>query len=328
MSKLLNQKLKLYHLAKIMLENTDEQHHISAKTILQMLDAKGISCSRKTLYVDVQELKDLGIEVIGHRINNDYLYYVKKKYFDLAELKLLVDAVQSSKFITEKKSFDLIRKLTGLVSTYEKTQLNGQVVVKGRIKSMNESIYYNVDEIHSAISDNKQIRFDYLNWNLSKQMVLRKNNPYEVSPWALTWDNENYYMIAYDPAEDKIKHYRVDKMQNIELKEEKREGKEHFKNCNMASYAKKTFSMFGGEETKVKLKFRNDLVGVILDRFGKDIPIRPADEEGWSETSVDVALSDQFFGFLFGLGTGVKIISPESVAQKYKEEAKAVVEMY
>ncbi|MCR5233744.1 MAG: transcriptional regulator [Lachnospiraceae bacterium] len=328
MPKLSNQKLKLYHITKILMENTDEEHHISAKTILSHLEVKGISCSRKTLYSDIEELRGIGVDVVGHRTNNGFFYYIRKRTFELAELKLLVDAVQSSKFITETKSKELIKKLTKFTSKYEKNQLTRQMVVKGRIKSMNESIYYNVDEIQNAISNNKQIRFEYLNWNLSKQMVLRKNNPYEVSPWALTWDNENYYMIAYDAAEDKIKHYRVDKMQNIVLKEEKREGKEHFKKCDIASYAKKTFSMFGGEEIKVKLRFRNDLVGVILDRFGKDITLHQADEEGWSETSVDVALSDQFFGFLFGLGTGVKIVSPEDVAQKYKEEAKAVEEMY
>ncbi len=254
MGKLSNQRTKLYHLAKIMVENTDEQHHLSAKTILKYLESIGISCCRKTLYNDMEELRSMGIDVIGHRINNDYLYYVGKKYFELPELKLLVDAVQSSKFITEKKSQDLIKKLTGFVSIYEKADLIRQVVVKGRIKSMNESIYYIVDDIHNAILRNKQIRFEYLRWNLSKELEPRKDILYIVSPWALTWDNENYYMIAYDDEDDKIKHYRVDKMRDIELVEESRKGNELFSRYDMASYSKMNFAMFGGEETWVKLR--------------------------------------------------------------------------
>ncbi len=329
MAKSSNQRLKLYYLARIMVENTDEQHHLSAKSVLSMLESKGITCCRKTLYNDMEELRSMGLDVIGHRTNNDFLYYIgKKNHFELAELKLLVDAVQSSKFITEKKSAELIKKLMGFVSKYEATQLNRQVVVKGRIKSMNESIYYSVDDIHKAISNNKQIRFEYLRWNLAKKLEPRKNMLYLVSPWALTWDNENYYMVAYDSEEDKIKHYRVDKIRNIELIEMKREGRQHFKKFNLAAYAKKNFAMFGGEDKCIRLKFRNDLVGVMVDRFGRDILIRSSDENGWSETNVDVALSDQFFGFLFGLGTGVKIISPTSVAEKFRDEAKALVEMY
>ncbi len=193
---------------------------------------------------------------------------------------------------------------------------------------MNESIYYIVDDIHTAISNNLMIRFDYLKWNLKKEMVPRKDEKYEVSPWALSWDDENYYLIAYDDEAEKIKHYRVDKMRNIELMDKKRQGREHFKNFDMAAYARMNFGMFGGKEVKVKLKFKDEMVGVLLDRFGKDITIRPTNEQGWSEANVDVALSDQFLGWIFSLGTNVKIVSPQEVVDRLIGDIKSIQGLY
>lgn len=323
-----NQKLKLYYLARIMVKMTDDEHFLTMPQIKERLEECGITADRKSLYDDMEALRTLGIDVILEQVGRNYYYHVGSKHFEIAELKLLVDAIQSSKFITEKKSNELIKKLTGLVSEYEAMQLKRQVEVQGRIKTMNESIYYIVDEIHTAISTNKRIQFEYLKWNLNKELVPRKEGLYEVSPWALTWDDENYYLIAFDAEADKIKHYRVDKMRNIRIMEDKRLGKEHFKAFDMASYSKMNFGMFGGTETKVKLKFKNDFVGVLIDRFGKDISIRKSDEEGWSETNVDVAVSDQFFGWLFALSDGVIIASPEDVKEKYRQELLKITEKY
>ena len=239
-----------------------------------------------------------------------------------------MDAIQSSKFITAKKSNELIKKLTGLASDFEASQLKREVVVQGRIKTMNESIYYIVDDIHNAITNNKKIRFEYLKWNIDKKMERRKDQLYEISPWALTWDDENYYMIGFDDEAGKIKHYRVDKMRNISVTDEKREGREHFKQFDMASYARMNFGMFGGEEVRVRLQFDNEMVGVLLDRFGKDISIYKTDKPGWSETSVDVALSDQFLGWIFSLGTSVKIAGPEDVVKRFKNELAAMRKLY
>ncbi|MBQ6407862.1 MAG: WYL domain-containing protein [Butyrivibrio sp.] len=323
-----NQKLKLYYLAKIMVKMTDDEHFLTMPQIKERLEECGITADRKSLYDDMEALRTLGIDVILEQVGRNYYYHVGSKHFEIAELKLLVDAIQSSKFITEKKSNELIKKLTGLVSEYEAMQLKRQVEVQGRIKTMNESIYYIVDEIHTAISTNRRIQFEYLKWNLNKELVPRKDGLYEVSPWALTWDDENYYLIAFDAEADKIKHYRVDKMRNIRIMDDRRLGKEHFKAFDMASYSKMNFGMFGGTETKVKLKFKNDLVGVLIDRFGKDISIRKSDEEGWSETSVDVAISDQFFGWLFALSDGVIIASPEDVKDRYRQELLKITERY
>ena len=323
-----NQKLKLYYLAKLMIKKTDDDHYLTMPQIREQLEEYGITADRKSLYDDMEALRTLGIDVILEKGGRNCYYHVGSKHFQIAELKLLVDAIQSSKFITEKKTKELIKKLTGLVSEYEATQLRRQVEVQGRIKTMNESIYYNVDKIHTAISTNKRIQFRYLKWNTKKELVPRKEGLYEASPWALTWDDENYYLVAYDEEAGKIKHYRVDKMDKIIITSEKRLGKDHFNSLDMAAYSKKNFGMFGGKDSLVKLKIKDDFVGIIIDRFGKDITIRKSNEEGFSETKVNVAVSDQFFGWLFALSDGVQIVGPKDVAEKYKIKLKEICKKY
>lgn len=322
------QKLKLYYLAKIMLEKTDDEHMITMPEIKKALEAYDVTADRKSLYDDLETLRILGIDVIGEKEGRNYYYHVGSKHFEIAELKLLVDAIQSSKFITEKKSNELIKKLTSMASEYEAAQLKRQVVVQGRVKTMNESIYYFVDDVHRAIADNRQIRFEYMKWDENKTMVRRRERPYVVSPWALTWDDENYYLIAYDAEADCIKHFRVDKLKNIQVLDEKRAGKEQFKAFNLAKYAKMNFGMFSGEQTKVKIAFDNEMAGVFIDRFGRDITIRPAKQKGFSEISVDVAVSDQFFGWIFALGPKVKLLGPGEVLDRYQKELKDMIKMY
>ncbi len=312
-----NQKLKLYYLSKIMLEKTDDEHMITMPEIQKALESYGVTADRKSLYDDLEQLSNFGMEIIGEKVGRNFYYHVGNKQFEIAELKLLVDAIQSSKFITEKKSNELIKKLTSFASEYEASQLKRQVVVQGRVKTMNESIYYYVDDVHKAIADNKQIRFEYMKWNTEKKMVPHRDRPHVVSPWALTWDDENYYLIAYDEEAGCIKHFRVDKMKNIQVLKEKRTGLERFKEYNLARYSKMSFGMYGGEPTKVKIAFEDDMVGVFIDRFGKDIPIRSSKKEGWSETIVEVAMSDHFLGWIFALGSKVRIIGPKEVMKKF-----------
>ncbi|MCR5650072.1 MAG: WYL domain-containing protein [Lachnospiraceae bacterium] len=323
-----NQKLKLYYLSRIMTEKTDDEHALTLPEIKAYLEEYGVTADRKSLYDDLEALRVLGIDVIGEQRNRNYYYHVGKKQFEIAELKLLVDAIQSSKFITEKKSRELIKKLTGLASDYEAAQLNRQVVVQGRIKTMNESIYYIVDDIHAAISYNRKIRFEYMQWNLEKKLEPRRKDRYEVSPWALTWDDENYYLIGFDAKAGQIRHYRVDKMRRIEVTDDKREGQEQFKKFNLAKYARMSFGMFRGEEVKVTLQFRNDMVGVMIDRFGKDIPINSTNKKDWYETIVDVALSDQFLGWIFSLGKNVIVTKPKYVVERFAQELQVLREQY
>ena len=323
-----NQKFKLYRLAQIMLEKTDEEHFITMPEILAALGEYDITADRKSIYTDLKDLEKLGIEVEGEPVGNRYHYHVINRPFELPELKLLVDAIQSSKFITERKTTALIRKLEKLVSKYEAMKLQRQVYVSGRIKTMNESIYYTVDAIHNAISENKKIQFQYFQWNVKKEMELRHNGAYyHISPWGLSWDNENYYLVGYDSDADKIKHYRIDKMLHIQMSDEKREGKEHFQKMNMAEYARKSFGMFGGKEQQVKLLVENSLAGVIIDRFGKDVMFIPADEKHFT-VNVDVRVSRQFLGWIISLGEGVKIVAPDEVVAQMKKEIERLVRQY
>ena len=323
-----NQKFKLYRLAQIMLEKTDDDHYITMPEIMAALGEYEITADRKSIYNDLRDLETLGIEVEGEPVGNRYHYHVVSRPFELPELKLLVDAIQSSKFITERKTNVLIRKLEKLVSKYEAIKLQRQVYVSGRIKTMNESIYYTVDTIHNAISENRKIRFQYFQWNVKKEMELRHNGAYyHISPWGLSWDHENYYLVGYDSDAEKIKHYRVDKMLHLQMTEEEREGKEHFARMNMADYAKKSFSMFGGKEQEVKLLVENRLAGVIIDRFGKNVMLIPVDEEHFS-VNVDVYVSNQFLGWIFSLGESVKIVEPDEVVERMKQEIERLRVQY
>ena len=328
MPKGMNQKFKLYRLAQIMLAKTDDDHYITMPEIMSALKEYEITADRKSIYTDLRDLEALGIEVAGEPVGNRYHYHVVSRPFELAELKLLVDAIQSSKFITERKTNALIKKLERLVSKYEAMKLQRQVYVSGRIKTMNESIYYTVDAIHNAISENKNIRFQYFQWNVKKEMELRHNGAwYHISPWGLSWNDENYYLVGYDSDAGQIKHYRVDKMLHIQMSGEKREGKQYFKRLDMADYAKKSFGMFGGEEQKVKLRVENNLAGVIIDRFGKDVMMIPEDENHFT-VNVDVRVSNQFLGWVFSLGEGVKIVSPEEVLERMNREITRLLRQY
>lgn len=322
------QKLKLIYIIKYLMENTDENHKVTMADILRYLESYEISAERKSIYADIETIRDLGIDVVGEKIGRDFYYYVVSRDFEVAELKLLVDAIQSSKFITEKKSSELIKKLQGLVSVHEGKLLQRQLYVSGGRKTINESIYYNVDVLHNAIATNCKIRFQYFQWNVKKEMELRRNGEfYEVSPWALLWEDENYYLIAFDSIHQEIRHYRVDKMLKISSVKEAREGKEYFEKFNLAEYGKKNFGMFAGEEETVKLEVHNRLIGVILDRFGTEVMIIPAEEEHF-RVNVKVSVSSQFFGWIFGLGSGVRILGPENVVDRMKEELENINKLY
>lgn len=329
MAKSSNQKLKLMYLMKILLERTDETHSITMPEIIKALAAYGVSAERKSIYSDIENLRLYGLDIIGTQEDRTYHYHIGNRRFELAELKLLVDSVQSSKFITEKKSNRLIKKIEGLASRYEALQLQRQVFVAGRVKTMNESIYYNVDKIQTAISDNARITFQYFQWNAEKKMELRHDGAlYEVSPWSLSWDDENYYLIAYDGAEEgSIKHFRVDKMLHINFTNKRREGEREFKAFDMAAYAKKTFGMYGGKEEKVCLECDNSLAGVMIDRFGKDVSMIRLDNERFM-VNVEVAVSRQFLGWIIALGEGVVIKEPQSVVNQMKEVIDGLICQY
>ena len=319
MGKSFNQKLKLLYIMQMLKENTDENHAMSANDIISALAKQGISAERKSIYDDIERLKLFGCDILSRR-SEPKGYYLASRDFEIAELKLLVDAVQSSKFITEKKSNQLIHKIEQLASRHEAQTLQRQVVVSNRIKTMNESIFYNIDKLHSAISSDVKITFKYCSWTLAKKLEPKKDGAnYTVSPYILVWDDENYYMLGYDAQAGILKHYRVDKMTEIQPLDAPRQGNEQFQKLDMADYSRKVFSMFGGEEEMVRLRFENRLIGVVMDRFGKDVTVFPK-EDGFFEIYTRVVLSPQFYGWIFALGEGVRILSPETAVRGMMEQ--------
>lgn len=324
-----NSKLKILYLNDILLKKTDEEHSLTMADILSELRKMGIEAERKSIYSDIGHLKDYGLDIDMFQKNKNYHYRVLTRPFELAELKLLVDSVQSARFITEKKSNDLIKKIEGLTSEYEAKELQHQVFVTERVKSMNEKILYNIDAIHKAISSNSKITFQYFNWDVNKNEVLRHDGKlYEQSPWAMTLAEENYYLVCYDKAEPfGIKYFRVDKMKNIKVTGEAREGKEEFRNFDIAEYAKKRFRMYDGNEMDVTLLCQNNFAGVIIDRFGKDVMIHPTDKDHF-KVHVRVAVSKQFYAWVMAMGEGVEIVGPDEVVEGVRAMIKDLSKQY
>ncbi len=320
-----NQKLKLLYLIKILLEQTDEEHPLSVPQLIAELKRYDISAERKSIYDDLECLRLFGLDICSVK-SKSYGYFVASRDFELPELKLLVDSVQASKFITKKKSLELISKIESLAGKYAATKLRRQVYVTNRVKTVNEQIYYNVDKIYEAISENRQITFRYFELDVDKQKVYRKDGGlYCESPLALSWDDENYYMIVYKKKYGNFAHYRVDKMDSIELCDEKRDLPEQ--DFDLSEYTKSVFSMFGGKAVNVSVKFENSLAGVVFDRFGTDVPTMRVDDTHFV-CNLNVAVSPVFLGWLVGFGSKAEILSPDFVVDEMKELIKQLNEKY
>ena len=326
-----NSKLKLLYLMKIFLEETDETAALSAAQLLQRLSGYGFSAERKSLYDDIETLRAFGMDIVMKK-SKTFEYFLAQRDFQLPELRLLVDAVQSSRFITHKKSAELIRKVESLCSRTQAADLQRQVYVANRIKSMNESVYYSIDTIHAAISSDRQISFRYYEWQITgtDRLEWKERHPdrlYQISPWALIWDDENYYLLGYDAEADKIKHFRVDRMAGIETIPMPRNGKKHFERLDVAEYTRRLFGMFSGEPEMVRLSFANRLIGVVVDRFGKDIHIATIDDTHFAVT-LKVVNSPQFLAWLFSFGTDVQVLYPPRLAEELCKHAHAVCQLY
>ena len=322
------QKLKPLYIMNYLLQNSDEDHLVSMSQLIEHLAAHGIPSERKSVYDDIEALRVFGLDIVQGGSGKNAGYYIANRSFELPELKLLVDSVQSSKFITHKKTATLIKKIETLASIHEAQLLNRQVYVKNRIKTMNESIYYNIDAIQSGISQNKKIQFKYFEYTVQKTRHYRKDGAfYVVSPFAMTWDDENYYRVAFDSQAGIIKHYRVDKMTEISSTEEDRDGLDAYQALDMAVYARKVFGMFSGEEESVQLRFENHLVGAVLDRLGQDVFII-ADGDDHFTVRADVVVSPQFFAWVTGFGAAAQIIGPDDVVEKMRQHINSVAALY
>ena len=319
-----NQKLKLLYLKQFFEEKTDEDHPATMPEILAYLHARGVEAERKSIYTDLDALSDFGMDVRKDERGKSYQWFDRE--FELPEVKLIIDSVASSKFLSEKKSDALIKKLGTLCSEHQRKELRRQVRVMGRAKSMNNSVLINVDQLHAAIAADTTVRFKYFHYNLKMERTYsRKGEVYEVSPWALLYDNDNYYLYAF--VDDDFRIYRVDRMASVEQGKNRRQGKEQFEKKDMAAYSKSTFGMFNGEEERVEMVFHNRMMDVVIDKFGKELWLEKVDD--WHfKISVTVAVSPQFFAWVFGLGNYVTITGPEHVKQQMKEMLETVHSRY
>ena len=322
------QKLKILYVMDYLLQYTDEAHPATLAQISEHLAGRGIAAERKSLYDDLETLRAYGLDIVCTGAGRGSAYYVAARDFELPELKLLVDSVQASKFITHKKTAALIKKIERLASVYEARALQRQVYVAGRIKTMNESIYYNVDELHSGISQGKKIRFRYFDLDVGKARRFRRDGAYYVvSPYALTWDSENYYLVAYDSDAAEIRHYRVDKMTAISVLDAPRDGLEAFRALDMAAYARKVFGMFSGKEEPVRMRFDKRMVGAVLDRLGSETMLVPDGEDHFTVTA-SLVPSPQFYAWIFGLGTMAQLLGPASVVAGMARQLRDVAALY
>ena len=324
MAQTANYKRKLPILARLLLERSDEDHPVSRQEMQQELERWGLSAERKSIYDDMEQLRELGLDIQSRRGRSGG-WYIGERDFQLAELRLLVDAVQSSRFLTKRKSDALIRKLEGLASVHQARQLQRQVYVDRRVKTMNESIFYNVDKLHGAIAANRVITFRYFEYNAGRERVFRREGArYKLTPFGLIWDSENYYLAGWDELRHELRHYRVDKMVDINLTGMTGTDRGDW---TPEGYARRHFGMFSGTPCRLRLRCENRLAGVVIDRFGLEMSLVPDGEDHFT-AALDVVVSPPLWGWLFGLGAGVEVLSPDWAVEEFRGHLERMTALY
>jgi predicted DNA-binding transcriptional regulator YafY len=325
MAKSENQKLKIFYILDYLQRNSHQDHPVRATELIEMLQNRhDIRCERKTIYSDIAALQEYGVDIQSIPGKNGG-YYIASRNFELPELKLLIDAVQSSRYLTEKKSRELIEKLCTQCNEHDSKLLRRNVLVSGRVKTMNETIYYNVDAIQEAISQNRQITFRYFDWDFGGKRKYR-DKTYKASPYGLCQDNENCYLLAWSERYG-VTHYRVDRMDKITVTDEKRIPCPELTGKALNEHAERHFQMFSGEQTNVKLRFHRSLLNVVIDRFGKDTMLIPDGEDHFVFT-VQVAVSPMFLSWVIGFGSKAKVLFPQSVAEECKQLCLETLSQY
>lgn len=324
-----NQKQKLLIIKDFLEKKTDDEHGVTINDLIEELNRHDIAAERKSLYNDIDTLIDYGMDILKEKKDRKTYYKLVSRKFELPELKLLVDAVQSSKFITANKTEKLIKKIETLTSEEQAKELQRQVYILNRVKNQNERIYLNVDALHKAIHNKVSVTFKYTYWNTKKQLVPKHDGKlYRVSPWGLVWDDENYYLVGFDEESQKIKHYRVDKMLNLAETGEPINASKETESFNPATYSNKMFGMYGGKEQNVKLRVANNLVGVIIDRFGSDVMIHPENGKDTFTVNLSIEVSRQFLGWLIGLGDEIEVVEPATVRDELASVARELSKKY
>lgn len=325
MAKSDNQKLKIFYILDYLQKNSHENHLVRASDLISMLDRQhNISCDRKTVYSDIAALQEYGVDIVSVPGKNGG-YYIASRNFELPELKLLIDAVQSSRYLTEKKSRELIEKLLTQCNEQDAKLMKRNILVSGRVKSMNETIYYSVDAIQEAIAQNKQITFRYFDWDFGGKRKFREK-AYIASPFGLCQDNENCYLLAFSDRHG-ITSYRVDRMIEIVILDTPRTPCPELTGKALVDHANRLFQMYSGDAVDVKLRFHNSLINVVIDRFGKDTMLIPDKEDHFNFT-VRVAVSPMFLSWVMGFGNKAKILYPQHVADELCKLCQEAMNQY
>lgn len=329
-----HQKLKALYLLDILREQSDEAHPLTLSRMMELLQQQGVEIrDRKSLYDDMEALRAYGADIVGERRGREYVYYLGARTFELPELKLLADAVQSSRFMTQSKTRKLLGKLQSLTSVHQGHELQRQSHILNRSKAPNEEIYYIVDALHRAIDQGRQITFRYYEWVLTwggdkvEKRPRRGGERYQVSPIVLIWEDENYYLRAYDHQRNQARSYRVDKMQQIQVEDLPAQIPPQDR-VDPALYTKQSFNMFSGRAETVKLELQNHLIGVVIDRYGRDVFLSPGNDPDHFFATVEVALSPQFYSWVFSFGSEARILEPAWVAADYAAQLRAALEGY
>ncbi len=326
-------KLKLLYILDYLQKNSDEEHPVGAEEIIEMLKEKGIECERKSIYSDVQSLKEYGLDVITVRYPKTG-YCICTRDFELPELRLLIDAVQAANFITAKKTKELIKKIGTLCSASQAKTLEKQVYIEKRHKRKNEEIYYNIDIINRAIGSGKQIKFIYGKRKLDENgtEVITEEKELCVSPYALIWSNDHYYMVANNQKYDNLMHTRIDRMKKVEIVSTNArsfsEVSPYSKFFDSADYSGKIFNMFSGDTQALEISCDSSILEEMLDRFGEDLTIKAEADGATFILKTKCVISEGLVSWIMQFGKKIKVVSPESLKEQIAERARDILSCY
>lgn len=320
------QKIKLLKLYELLRQETDEENPMTTTAIIHRLGQMGISCERRTLSKDIAILNEYGYEVMWRKVSKEKGYYVEDRSFSVPELKILIDAVQAASFITDKKTAELADKIANLGGSHRADILKNNMVCFNTRKHSNEAIYYNVNFLEDAIQQQKKVIYRYFDLNEYGEKVYRKDgHHYVAEPVALVFNEDNYYLVAYSAKHDGTANYRVDRMDAVEVLDEPISEKALQLRDSIGSYTEQAFKMYGGQPMDITIQFDNKLIGVVYDKFGEGTKMVRLTEDSCVAT-VKVQVSPTFWGWIFQFGGQMRITSPESMIEEYKQHAAKLTE--
>ena len=313
-------KVKLLKLIELLRQHTDEQNPMTTAQICAAMGEMGIPCDRRIITQDVIALNELDYEIMSTMIGHEKAYYVEDRSFSLPELKILIDAVHASSFITEKKSEKLIEKIAALAGSHRAEVLKRNMICFNTRKHSNEKILYSIDTLETAILAQKKVIFLYFDLNENGERVYRRDgHHYVVEPVALVFNEDNYYLMCYSSRHNTTSNYRIDRMDGVGIIEDSCCEKAIALRNEVADYTEQAFKMFGGQLEDVVLEFDRTLIGAVYDKFGESVKMMPSGENKIIAT-VKVRISPTFWGWLFQFGKKMRILSPEAISEAYQEQ--------